>query len=111
MSVFDYPIGSPFHYEMEMKSGDEVDALAKLLNDGKPDIITMDGRVLYNDGTRAVIVIDSRFEEFAFWMLSFKQVCKLSPKFQDIFGGMPGWQNNEYVCIDVESGEFVYPNV
>ena len=110
MSVLDYPIGAPFHFEMEMKFSDESDAIGELLNNGEPDMITMDGKVLFNDGTRAIVIIDSRFIEFEEWMLTFDQVCELSPKFREIFGiNSSGWQRYEYVCIDVDSGDFVYP--
>lgn len=71
-------------------------------------MITMDGKVLYNDGTRAIVIIDSRLEEFEGWMLTFNQVCELSPKFRDIYGSLPDWQKYEYVCVDVDSGEFVH---
>lgn len=106
MSVLDYPIGAPFHFEM--KFSDESDAIGELLNNGEPDMITMDGKVLYNDGTRAIVIIDSRLEEFEGWMLTFNQVCELSPKFRDIYGSLPDWQKYEYVCVDVDSGKFVH---
>lgn len=109
MSILDYPIGAPFHFEMEMRVGDELDKIVELLNNGEPDMITMDGKVLFNDGTRAIVIIDSRFGEFDDWMLTFDQVCELSPKFREIFGRSSGWQRHEFVCIDVDSGNFVYP--
>ena len=107
MSVIDYPIGAPFHYELEMKTGGVLDDIVRMVNNGKLDIISMDGKVFYNDGTLAIIIIDSRFMEFEGWMLDFDQVCELSPKFRDFFGSFPGLKKNEYVCIDVETGEFV----
>ena len=108
MSVLDYPLGAPFHYELEMKIGDEIDDIVSVLNNGEPDMITMDGKVLFNDGVYAIVLIESRFEEFSDWLLTFGQACELSPGFRDAFCGSSGLQRLEYVCIDVETGEFVF---
>jgi hypothetical protein len=109
MAILDYHIGAPFHFEMVMKTGnDEMDEVIMMINNGEPDLITIDGSILYNDGKYAIVLVTSRNEEFADQMLTFDEVCSISPKFAQLFEENKYWPGHEFVCVEVENGDFVW---
>lgn len=88
MSILDYPISAPYHYELETP------ALYT---------ITIDGHVLYNDGSYAIVQVDKSSPEFLYFVFSFDEVCKISPKFNSIFSESKDvLRKKEYVLVDVD---------
>lgn len=86
-----YAVGSKYHFVME------TDFLGNL---------TIDGKVIYNDGRDAVVkvlLMNGELDSFSF---SVDEVKELIPGFDDPNPKFTPMQ--EYVCIDAESGDFTY---
>lgn len=88
MSILDYPISAPYHYEIQTSG---------------LYAITIDGHVLYNDGSYAIVQVDESSPEFELYVFNFDEVCKISPKFNSIFGEIKGIiRDKDYVLVDVD---------
>ena len=104
-----YLVGSPFHFEMEMDVDPELNQIVRLLNGGKPDLISVDGTVVFNQEEFAVVKVSSRFLEFDGVVHSLAETQARFPGFKPSY--VPD-QLDEYIWIDssVEGFNGFIPN-
>lgn len=101
-------VGKPFHYECEMRLPDDpasnaLSEMASFLNGGKPDIITMDGTVIYCDENTAIVKVKHHFMEFDPYMFSFEETDSHYPGFAD-----PNKNRfSQYAWVSLEDGYFI----
>lgn len=100
-------IGKDFHYECEMVLPDTPFAnalsdMASYLSEGEPDIISIDGRVVYCDSEFAVIRVHHSFIEFDHYMFSFEETAERFPDFED----KTRTGSEDYLWLSLEDGFF-----
>lgn len=92
-----YAVGSPYHFEMEMEGDPEFDQIVRLLNGGKPDLISIDGVVVFNQKGIAVVRVKSRFLEFDDVVHSLEETLARFPGYKPSYTPAP---IEEYLWID-----------
>ena len=101
-----YLVGSPFHFEMEMDIDPELNQIVRLLNGGKPDLISVDGTVVFNQKELAVVKVSSRFLEFDGVVHSLAETQARFPGFKPSY--VPD-QLDEYLWIDTSVEGILHP--
>lgn len=101
-------IGKDFHYECEMTMPDTpvVNALTEMagfLSGGQPDIISIDGRVIFCDDEVAVVKVFHHYGEFDLYMFSYKETAERFPGFED----KNHVRESCYAWVSLEDGWFI----
>lgn len=98
-----YTVGSPFHFEMEMDVDPELNQIVRLLNSGKPDLISIDGTVVFYQEEFAVVKVSSRFLEFDSVVHTLEETQARFPGFEP--SHVPN-RIDEYLWIDTSVDGF-----
>ena len=101
-------IGKDFHYECEMTLpdspvGNALTEIAEFLSDGQPDIISIDGRVVFCDDEIAVVKVLHHFAEFDLYMFSYEETAERFPEFED----KNHVRESFYAWVSLEDGWFI----
>ena len=96
-------IGKDFHYECEMDIPDQgFSDMVSFLTGGEPDIISIDGRVVYCNNEFVVIRVHHYFMEFGHYMFSFEETAERFPDFED----KTRTGSEDYLWLSLEDGFF-----
>ena len=101
-------VGKSFHHEEEMLLPDTPFAnalteIASVFSDGQPDIISIDGRVVYCDNEFAVVDVHYHSMEYGHFMFSFEETAARFPDFKARVGN----RGIYYLWISLKDGYFV----
>ena len=106
-----FKIGSIYRYEEIMPSIDKkLDAFVEALTGSREEILVIEGPVIYNDGTTAIIKARTVYVELECYALNYAEVCQ---RFDDFVDNEVRFINpQKYLCMDIlteESRFFVDP--
>ena len=101
-------IGKDFHYECEMTMpdtpvGNALTEMAGFLSGGQPDIISIDGRVIFCDDEVAVVKVFHHYGEFDLYMFSYMETAERFPGFED----KNHVRESCYAWVSLEDGWFI----
>ena len=103
-------VGKLFHYEEEMmipdgEAGEALSEMVAFLSGGAPDIISIDGRVVYVDDYFAIVRVSHYFLEYEHYLFSYDELKSNYSTFED----KEATQTSCYIWVSL-SGEDLIPN-
>ena len=97
-----FKIGSIYKYEMVMPDIDEMMGdILEATTGSREDVLMIEGPVVYNDGTTAIIKVKNMNAELDCYILRYDDVCERFKDFAAIEKESSPMQ--EYFCIDIEN--------
>ena len=103
-------VGKRFHYEEEImipdcEAGEALSEMVAFLSSGAPDIISIDGRVVYVDDYFAIVRVSHSFDEYMHYWFSYNEIKNRFLEFED----KEATQTSRYIWVSL-SGEDLIPN-
>lgn len=101
-------VGKMFHHEDEMMLpggpvGEALSEMVAFLSGGAPDIISIDGIVVYTDGHSAIVRVTHHFLEYELYFFSYEEIVSRYPDFED----KPETRFTPYVIVSFSDEYFV----